>query len=60
MDLQHWAELDWSGFSFPPEKRLPANSRAGLWVLVASISINFLVLSAGAVLVFQLVVAAQG
>lgn len=59
-DLENWRHLDSSGFSFPPEKALQANSEAGLWLLVAGISAAFLILSAGAALVFHLVATAHG
>jgi eukaryotic-like serine/threonine-protein kinase len=58
-DLEGWRHLDPSGFSFPPEKALRGGSKAGLWFLVAGISLGFLLLSAGAVFLFHLVATAH-
>lgn len=59
-DLEDWRDLDLGAFIFPPEEPLRAESRRGAWLLVAGISLGFLVASALFVALFYLATHAGG
>ncbi|MGB2939666.1 MAG: serine/threonine-protein kinase [Candidatus Dormiibacterota bacterium] len=60
-DLDRWESIDPATYVFADEKKLKASSQAGLMILVASISVGFLLLTVGAAVAYHfLVVAPKG
>jgi len=55
-DLEHWHDLDLGSFVFADEMPVKPESQRGLWLLVAGISIGFLVASTLLVLIYYLFV----
>lgn len=55
-DLEHWHDLDLGKFVFADEAPLKAESKHGLWLLVAGISIGFLVACTLLVVIYYLLV----
>ena len=55
-DLQHWHDLDLGTFVFADEAPVKPESQRGLWLLVAGISIGFLVASTLLVVLYYMFV----
>ncbi|GAC1334665.1 MAG: hypothetical protein NVSMB17_16610 [Candidatus Dormibacteria bacterium] len=53
-DLRNWQDLDLSEFVFGAEKPLKAESEKGLWILVAALSVGFLLVSVVATYLYYL------
>jgi serine/threonine protein kinase len=58
-DLKHWQDLDLKEFVFADERSLQPTSEKGVWILVAALSVGFLVVSAVAVYLYYLLTHAQ-
>ena len=54
-DLEHWHHLDLGKFVFADEAPVKAESKHGLWLLVARISIGFLVACTLLVVIYMFV-----
>ena len=54
-DLEHWQDLDLRGFAFPDELPIRPETRRGLWLLIAGISLGFVAASAAFVTLWYLV-----
>ncbi len=53
-DLQHWQDLDLSGFNFAAESSLAPPSDKGLYLVIAALSVGFLVAAAAATYLYYL------
>jgi serine/threonine-protein kinase len=53
-DLQHWQDLDLSGFNFAAEASLAQPSDQGLYLVIAALSVGFLVAAAAATYLYYL------
>jgi serine/threonine-protein kinase len=53
-DLKHWQDLDLGGFNFAPERAMPQPSEKGLYLIIAALSVGFLVAAAAATYLYYL------
>ncbi len=53
-DLKHWQDLDLSGFNFAAESSLAPPSDKGLYLVIAALSVGFLVAAAAATYLYYL------
>jgi serine/threonine-protein kinase len=53
-DLKHWQDLDLSGFNFAPEASLAPPSEKGLYLIIAALSVGFLLAAAAATYLYYL------
>ena len=53
-DLKHWQDLDLSGFDFSEEAEVKVASERWIWLVIAGLSVGFLVVSAVATYLYYL------
>jgi serine/threonine-protein kinase len=53
-DLKNWQDLDLSGFDFAPERSLPQPSEKGLYLIIAALSVGFLLAASAATYLYYL------
>ena len=53
-DLRHWQDLDLSEFVFTPEAPIKQESEKGLWLLIAALSVGFLLAAGTATYLYYL------